>query len=268
MTYKIQLINEGAYNFIYKISNPDNTVIGIFKLQKPPEKVAHTILEEEEIHQDLSMDTIERSVRIWNEINPALPAKPFEVTIKGVLRSGWLCPYIEGRQANDKEITNTLIDIYRRTGRIVVDAIGHKNVLTQSNGRSVCVDIGFALHLDYEYGPLPRIRDRTTQRNRSGSTASVTQWRYLQDKFTYFFSNQSYQYTLATAVTQALLFLNKHTPDLRDVGFLTDMNISGALAQAYRKELYAPTESHELVSKALELLEPHRYSSSACSMSL
>ncbi len=61
----------------------------------------------------------------------------------------WVMPYLDGRQASDDEMCEALIDIYKRTRRIVVDAPAKKNFLTVKDSRgkekTICIDVDWAL---------------------------------------------------------------------------------------------------------------------------
>src|SRR3989338_631154 len=121
-------LGEGTYNVAY-VSDDGKSVL---KIQKSDDKT----------------DTPERSVRLWNTINPDIPPPArLEQTEKGV---GWVCPFIKGKQASDKEMSIALIDIYNKTGRIIVDATAPKNFvkLPFPRSRVVCVDVGMAIQME------------------------------------------------------------------------------------------------------------------------
>jgi hypothetical protein len=90
-------------------------------------------------------DLPERSVRLWNEINPDL--EPEATLISTEMGDGWACPFIKGVQASDHEMSVALIDIFNRTGRIVVDATAPENFIKTPSGKVVCIDIGMALQI-------------------------------------------------------------------------------------------------------------------------
>lgn len=91
MDDKWEFLGSGSYNRAY-INRGTNTV---FNTQS--ESVA------------AATDSPERSVRLWNEINPHLRPKAEVMTIMG--EKGWTCPFVEGTQATDKEMRLALVDI-------------------------------------------------------------------------------------------------------------------------------------------------------------
>lgn len=117
---------KGGYNRVFRKGN---------RILKIP-KEAHTIT-----------DNPIRSVRLWNSINSDI-VPPAELYYKDSVLKGWTCPFIEGVQSTDEEISNKLIDIYLRTGRVVIDAASKENFLTQKDGKVVLVDVGLALEIE------------------------------------------------------------------------------------------------------------------------
>jgi hypothetical protein len=86
----------------------------------------------------LDSDDPERCARVWNDLNPSLQA-PAEVR-----PMGWVAPFLEGRQSSLSEIKTALIDIYNRTGRVILDPLTLGNFITTEDGTAHCVDVGFA----------------------------------------------------------------------------------------------------------------------------
>ncbi len=137
---KWSYIGRGTYNDVY--INQDRTMV--LKIKK-----THSF------GQLPATDLPERSVRLWNEFNgdkfQGRKAELHSTEIDDPTHNrqgryhGWVCPYVEGRQASDEEISNALIEIFNKTGRIVVDAPSPKNFITTPSGEVVCVDIGYAL---------------------------------------------------------------------------------------------------------------------------
>ncbi|MEI6095686.1 MAG: hypothetical protein WCR08_09580 [Gammaproteobacteria bacterium] len=136
---KWRQLGEGSYNIAF-LSDDGNSVF----------KVAL---------DDSPSDLPERSVRVWNLVNAHIqpPARLSRQKIKyqnakgkwvTEWRSGWICPYIPGRQATDEEIRMALLGTFNRTGRIVADATASNNFLTMRDGKTVCIDIGHALEMD------------------------------------------------------------------------------------------------------------------------
>ncbi len=272
MLVKLEFLGLGTYNRAYRVVQ-GTTIVGVLKKQinQEPlpissdlteEQYSLAVVEQEEDHVAMSLDTIERSIKIWNEINPGIPARPFEcVDLRGTTHKGWLCPFVEGRQANDEEIVRTLIDIYQRTGRIVVDAIGSNNIVTRDNGQSVCIDVGYAVKLDSIFGPLPRVRQTDLHGDREDMPGLI-QWRSLQDSgFTPYFNNPSctQAFPRSIRVIKSLLFINSHRSELRDVDFLKDDAIAILIADAYDRELQLTEGFQSLIDGVLTKLDQLAY---------
>lgn len=79
------------------------------------------------------------AVSKWSVINPDLPAYR--------VGNGWVAPYVGDQQANDFQIATELVEIYRRTRLIIVDAFIKKNML-EHKGQVVCVDVDYAISRD------------------------------------------------------------------------------------------------------------------------
>lgn len=173
-------------------------------------------------------DTPLRSVRIWNQINTDLPPAAIAKTTHG---DGWTCPYVEGRQSTDPEMSGALVDIYSRTGRIIVDATAPKNFVTTPRGQVVCVDIGMALQMERseEAGFVDA--------RRRHSIVSRDAWTRSQHSYGKFFSDSARVYPDTVDTVKALLFIKANRPDIFDVGFLkTKPELIKRLARAYEVE--------------------------------
>ena len=173
-------------------------------------------------------DTPERSVRLWNAINAHVPP-PARLEVSE-LGSGWVCPFIEGEQASDTEMAEALIDIYNRTGRIVVDATAVKNFVRTPTGQVLCVDVGMAMQLE-------RREERGLQMVRRKSVVSLNAWSRLSDAFNPFFAQCAYSNPETVNVVKALLFIKYNRPDMYDVSFLkTKPELVNKLAGAYDRQ--------------------------------
>lgn len=247
MRYRFEFLGKGAYNKVYLVyeSTNNNTPIGVFKEQinqEPTASECYSMSEPilEELYRNVDLDTTERSLAIWNEVNPTLPARAFSAIVDGKPVAGWLCPYVQGRQATDAEIVTTLVDIYNRTGRIVVDAVGKRNVITRQDGSSVCIDVGMAVKLDNFYGPLPRMRDKHLHEPKR-DMAGVAQWRELQaDSFADYYRHGGFAaYCRSIDTIKALLFIRRYREDIKDVSFLIEnKELARTLADAYDRDLF------------------------------
>ena len=173
-------------------------------------------------------DTPERSVRLWNEINPHIFPPARLVTVDG--HQGWVCPYIEGVQSTDEEISAALIKIFNNSGRIVVDAISKENFITTPEGQVVCVDIGLALQID------ARESDRFNTRQQS--ITSLEFWKNEHHKYLPLFDKYSTRYQKTIATIKALLFIKSNRPDIDNVNFLTEHpKLASGLATAYVQQM-------------------------------
>lgn len=166
--------------------------------------------------EDAAMDTPQRSVRLWNEINPDYPAQ--------LIPKGWVVPFIDGYEPTVTQKCDAIIDLYQRTGRILLDAMVTGNLKKQSNGKIVYIDIGFALKLESEY------EDQK-------SVVSLDCWKAkkkVYDKF--FVQNQNGTRASIIKVVKALLVLQQYRPDVRDASRLKrDYLLVSQLTEAYDK---------------------------------
>jgi hypothetical protein len=212
-------IGEGSYNVAYKNSGSTK----VLKIQKNNED---------------QLDTPERSVRLWNEINPNMPP-PAEL-IQTSDGQGWVCPFVEGRQATDIEMAKGLIEIFNNTGRIITDATARKNFVTTPEGVTVCIDIGMALQLD-----------RKIENDSRASIVSSDSWGNLKELFQPFFESGKKSAPKTINTIKALLFLKTNRPDIINADFLLeDSTLSMNLANAY--DAQASLENSPLIKEALD----------------
>ncbi len=202
---KWKKIGEGSFNTSYRSDNGRGNLV----LKIAFDKTAVT-------------DSPQRSVRLWNLINKHIhpPAELYREKIKGKWRTvGWICPYIEGRQANDLEIKEELLNIFnRKGGRIITDAAAHRNFLRTRNGQTVCIDIGMALQGELrETAGLIGMR-----RERRPSLTSQEVW----DEYASrpgrgpWLDEQQSDFPKSTKTTKALLFIKEQRTDITNVDFL------------------------------------------------
>lgn len=174
-----------------------------------------------------ALDTPMRSVRLWNELNANHPPPAYIIEKNG--KCAWVCPYIEGEQASDAEMSKALIEIFNKSGRIVVDAIAPKNFLKTPSGEIVCIDIGMALQMEK--------RQEQHFQNRRLSTTSIAAWNELEYKYVAYFKKWGSTYPHTVDMVQALLFIKFNRPDMVDVSFLKDdPSFVKELAKAFNKQ--------------------------------
>lgn len=202
-------LGKGAFNFAYKSDDGKS----VFKVQ-----------------QDASekTDTPDRSVRLWNEINPHLPP-PATVTEDKELGKGWICPFVEGRQSADNEMSDALVSIFNNTGRIIVDAISPRNFITTNDGKVMCIDIGMALQMENREEEVC-----LSTRGRRKSVVSLETWQGLHYEYNAYFERGRDLRPLTVDTIKALLFIKANRPDIFDVSFLkTDPSCVSKLVRAY-----------------------------------
>ena len=188
-----QKLGEGTFNTVY-VNDDKRCVLKIPK----------------DVNQS---DAPERAVRLWNELNPDFG--PAYVNMLLDCELGWICPYIEGRQASDEVMQDALIHIFNRTGRIVVDAVCPKNFVRMKDGRIICIDIGMALQLQQQEELLVQGGLR-----RSNSQVSLDTWNSLQLDYTKYFEDSKKVAPRTVETIKALLFLKRNYPDIYEVTFL------------------------------------------------
>lgn len=187
------------------------------------------------------LDTPERSVELWNTINPTrataeLANLPFYSKKMGKWMEiyGWICPFIEGRkisheddketrQKDDTAISKALIDIFTRTGRIIVDAT-NRNFIEATNGEMVCIDIGLAINLridEAKSSPATETKSPPHSTRSRAKSESNPAWQTLKDYYdTEYFRDHEPYYPKSTNTIKALLFIATNCPDITDARFL------------------------------------------------
>lgn len=267
-------------------------------------------------HTDLGTDTPERSVRLWNIINPDLKpkAKLATIIVDGKKIHGWTCPYVRThhhsktfladdestftdidsssidtksistdnesistenkesspkiispfkqdkalyakamqdpatRIAEDQAIVTALIDIYNRSGRVIVDAGVPGNFVTTEPSKAVCIDIGMALLLE------KKETECLNTYARRPSITSNTAWESVHDEMNNKILNTKNPLLPQTVqMTKVLLFIRTFRPDITNVDFLTkteNQAIIKKLAEAYdSKSVEDHTEATNLLNE-------------------
>ena len=221
------LIDNGSFNWIYcnGAKEDGDLILKITRENKSP-------LDTKAVD---TMDNYARSVRIWNEINPDLdpPARIEEATFDTRKQIGWVCPFVTGTQPSDKEVSQALIDIFNRTGRIILDATAKNNFKKTPSGKVVCIDVGMAVQLE--------ARDETclVGTRRRSSFSSLDTYHEMSHTYTNWFADQPYHANVPETIqtVKALLFIKDHRYDIDNVNFLTNNPQALAiLANAYDME--------------------------------
>ncbi|PJD93220.1 MAG: hypothetical protein CK424_03265 [Legionella sp.] len=213
------------------------------------------------MHNDVfGADTPERSVRLWNQLNPNLKpkAKLATITIGGMKEYGWICPYVQSkhskrqstdpnpardralflesieknpviREQEDTDIANALVGIYNRTGRVIVDAAVPGNFVITAQNTAVCIDIGMALLLEEKEDNC------LSTYARRASIVSTDAWAHLHEEIHENILKSEVQiFPKTVAMTNALLFIRSYRPDIHNVDFLKENpEYAAQLSKAY-----------------------------------
>lgn len=224
---KWEVLGQGSYNTSYR---KDDLV---FKVSR---------------HPKAATDFPERSVRLWNLMNPhiAPPATLSRQRINGQWVSGWTCPYIKGKQATDSEMQEELLSIFNRTGRIIVDAIAPNNFLKTRKGQIICIDVGFAMEMEHrEHVCLLGL-------TRKPSFTSLDTWYDTFQGQHRWLNRHQPDFPESITTIKALLFIKEYRPDITNVDFLkTSPKKIKLLAKAYDDGDTRPIR----MGKALDYLE-------------
>ncbi|MDF1655606.1 MAG: hypothetical protein P1U34_10895 [Coxiellaceae bacterium] len=215
------LLGSGSFNTVY--INEDRTEV--FKLR----------------HALFDSDLPDRSVRLWNLINDHI-LPPAELrTIPG-LGDGWVCPFIEGVAPTDQEIQHAVVDIFNKTGRVVVDATVEGNFIKTPSGQVVCVDIGCALQIESEEKDL-----HLGGLKREPSSESLHTWDRLSSDDGYcLLEEDEEEFPKAISTIKAILYIQQHRPDIAQVDFLKrDADLVKVLANAYLEPILARRSMRE-----------------------
>lgn len=161
------------------------------------------------------LDTPERSVRLWNEINPTMPATLVRVNFSHQNKRvenqlAWSAPFIQGKNASDSETMNAVINIFNKTQRIIYDANNRGDFIPLENGTTVCVDIGVALKMPRLSGPASR--------QRLLSDASKQRSFFFKEQVSQIQRCMDMPKTISTI--KALSFIASERPDIVNVLFL------------------------------------------------
>lgn len=224
------LLGHGSYNMAYR--NEDSTLVFKAALNDSP------------------TDVPERSVRLWNLLNPHIKplAEISKQKINGKWVKGWTCPFVRGVQASDKQIREKLLDIFNRTGRIIMDAVASNNFLQTPSGEIVCIDIGHALEMEHRQTAalvgLPR---------KPSFTSLETYVELYDPRESDWLKKNEKDFPKSIRTIKALSFIKIHRPDITNVNFLkVSPKTIKLLAEAYDKG------KGRAVKQALDLLEVKR----------
>ena len=144
-----------------------------------------------------------------------------------------------------------LIDIFNRTGRIVVDATARENFIKTESGKVICIDIGMALQMQQR----EQLQSLDRKYIRRRSITSLQTWKSLKDAYTPFFKQCALSNPETVNTVKALLFIKINRPDIFDVDFLKNNDkLVKQLSIAYDKQS-ALYNSSPVVNNALKQLD-------------
>ena len=150
----------------------------------------------------------------------------------------WSSPYIKGTKPSIDEICDALIDIYHRTGRIVLDPFIDGNFIKMTEapgkGKTVCVDVGLAV----KYVNTGTRRHSVPSLN---YIANISVSDYLKP------FAKSFKHTAELHLIQlvkALIYMAEHYPQIKNVDFLKDNDFAlvSVLAKAFDEKTLSENE--------------------------
>ena len=198
-----EYFDEGSFNEVY-INESRTKVYKIPKSSDDPSDFAP---------YETVMDQPERAVRLWNEINPGFAAE--------VYKRGWIAPFIKGVTPTECDIIKLTLEIYEKTGRVVIDALNFDNFVKDKNGNVHCIDIGAALKLESVI-------------NEDKSQSSLDFWNEMKNVYNKFFDSYKNTISKLTQILKSLLVLQSERPDIRNVALLeNDMGVVQKLTLFY-----------------------------------
>ena len=130
-------LGEGTYNRVYRFG---------------------PIVQKTRKNTALEMDEAKRAVRVFNEINKELNSEPGRANV--INENTWELPYIDGYVPSIEKLSNTILEIYVKTERVLIDGYCKDNILKEKqSGKLYCIDPGLAvrrnsvLSKSYWYNP-------------------------------------------------------------------------------------------------------------------
>ncbi|MES2141991.1 MAG: hypothetical protein V4471_03795 [Pseudomonadota bacterium] len=135
-------LGEGTYNRVYRFGST---------VQKTRKNTA------------LEMDGAKRAVRVFNEINKELNSEPGRGNV--INENTWELPYIDGYVPSIEKLSNTILEIYMKTERVLIDGYCKDNILKEKqSGKLYCIDPGLAVRRNsvisknYWYNPNASVK--------------------------------------------------------------------------------------------------------------
>ena len=189
-------------------------------MPKRPEGLIHNDDNPEDDY--LEDNSPERWVRLWNELNPHIKPPACITCIGAEVR--WVPPVVTGRPSTDEEISKAVIDIFNKTGRIVVDAYEPKYFVTTPENAVVCVAINRVLEMDLRAESDSDISDGE----------SPIYWDSDKTSYDLKFQQNKDKFPKTVETIKALLFIQSKRPDVNNASFLNiETGLTGVFAGAY-----------------------------------
>lgn len=233
-----KLLGLGTYNDVYKFYDPALKKKMVLKIQRQCDRYSkpHKV-------DDLKLDHPSRSVELWNVINSHIKPNASLVFNADGSILGWVCPYIKGKLADPYQICLALIDIFNKTGRIVLDAPCNNFIVTP-DGKIVCIDVGLLLQLEERDIHFTELTRRKSVASLLRETAIIHNMRFF-DKYN---SDHQQEITPILDILKALIIIKNFRPNIVKVDFLKTHHIlKRALVKAY--------DDNSTLFTALDLLE-------------
>lgn len=202
MKKKWSLLAIGGYNFAFVNRNKTEVL-------KVPTYLMDDFAERDKAQEPTEVPA--RAARVWNEINEDLAFRARESF------PGWVAPYINGTQSSIAQISEALIEIYNKTGRVVLDPAITGNFFTTPEGNVYCVDIGFAVRFQrqaqIEVGGLKRSSSHASLEVLDNNDDDTDFLRRCVNQF-------EYEFPELTRLIKALCFLSIHCPYIDNISFI------------------------------------------------
>lgn len=197
-------IGQGSYNMVYR----HDTNGLVFKVQKC------------QLDSTDQYDTPSRLTELMKELYPEFAAK-IEIITVPKLGIGWTFPFIEGTHPTDEEMFGAIIDIFNRTGRVLLDGCMFHNFLKTSSthplypNRIFCIDIGMLVNVRKEE------IDGAGGRMRRKSETSLSLL-IREEPLIYYdlWSHSRFKSLPSTRLIKALILISTYRPLINNVDFL------------------------------------------------
>lgn len=214
------LIGQGFYNRVFVDEHKQK----VLKVQARMRRKDESFFEQSALN---ALDLPQRSVGLWN----SLYAEKYGLA--SVVKDpehglGWTCPFIKGTAATDLQMHSALIDVFNKTGRVVVDAPHPGNCIhtPEPDSTTVFVDIGLCVLVERKNTKPPLKREN--------SKTSLEALSILSNPLKQFLAKNEEQFPITVKTIKALLFISENCFEEDDTNFLRDepdkLNL---LAQAY-----------------------------------